>query len=111
MSAKTSGLSLNKWASRRVKPLEKVILDEGYEQAKGEVDLFAMDAAACIEQCARYPNYISINAGPSGKPARKFCSVCGQQGQYSCTRCGMRYCSIKCNNQHKDTRCMKLSLF
>jgi zinc finger HIT domain-containing protein 1 len=112
LSSKASGgLSLSKWATRRIKSLEKVILDEGYDQAKGDGDLFAMDASACIEQCGRYPNYISINAGQSDKPARKFCSVCGHQGQYSCTRCGMRYCSIKCNNHHKETRCMKFSLF
>jgi hypothetical protein len=106
----SGGLSLGKWASRRKKPLEKIILDEGYEQAKSG-DLFAMDASACIEQCGRYPNYLSINAAPSGKPNRKFCSVCGLLGQYACTRCGMRYCSIKCNSHHKETRCMKFSLF
>jgi zinc finger HIT domain-containing protein 1 len=108
--AKSSGLSLNKWASRRIKPLEKIILEQGYDQSSLG-DLFARDSSACIEQCGRYPNYVSVNAASSGKPARKFCSVCGLLGHYSCTRCGMRYCSIKCNNHHKETRCMKFSLF
>lgn len=111
LAAKASaGLSLGKWAARRVKSLEKIILDESYDQAK-RGDLFARDASACIEQCGRYPNYLSANAAPSGKPPRKFCTVCGHQGQYSCTRCGMRYCSLKCNANHKETRCMKFSLF
>ncbi len=29
---------------------------------------------------------------------------------YNCTRCGMRYCSIKCNETHKETRCMKFTM-
>jgi zinc finger HIT domain-containing protein 1 len=106
----SGGLSLSKWASRKVKLLEKIVLEEGYDQGKVG-DLFAMDASACIEQCGRYPNYLSINASQSTRPPRKFCSVCGHKGEYACTRCGMRYCSIKCNNHHKETRCMKFSLF
>ena len=110
LAKSTAGLSLSKWAMRRVKPLEKVILEQGYDQARLD-DLFAMDALACVERCGHYPNYLSVNADPSGQPARKFCSVCGHGGTYTCTRCGMRYCSIKCNNHHKETRCMKFSLF
>ena len=27
---------------------------------------------------------------------------------YTCTQCGSRFCSIKCNSTHKETRCLKL---
>ena len=58
-----------------------------------------------------YPNYLSVAAAPSTRPPRHFCSVCGFIGQYSCTRCGMRYCSLKCNANHKETRCLKYGNF
>ncbi len=106
----SSGLSLSKWSSKRVKPLEKIILEQGYDQARSD-DLFALNVMSCVELCNRYPNDLSINAAQSSKPVRKFCSVCGHAGQYACTRCGMRYCSIKCNSHHKETGCMKFSLF
>lgn len=56
-------------------------------------------------------NYHTIAAGPSVLPMRQcFCSVCGYIGHYSCTRCGSKFCSIKCNESHKETRCFKFSI-
>lgn len=56
-------------------------------------------------------NYYTIAARPSAFPARQcFCSVCGFIGHYSCTRCGSKFCSIKCNESHKETRCFKFSM-
>lgn len=104
------GVNLNKWALRRVKPLERVVFEEGYGD-KDEDDLFAQSSDACVVKLGVYPNYYSINAVPSELPSRKFCSVCGLEGIYSCLRCGMRYCNIKCQNQHKETRCLKFNLF
>ena len=54
--------------------------------------------------------YDMIAAAPSKIPSRKFCSVCGYIGQYTCTRCGSRFCSIRCNSNHKETRCLKFSI-
>lgn len=56
------------------------------------------------------PDYWSAAATSSALPARQnFCSVCGYIGNYSCVRCGSRFCSIKCNTNHKETRCLKFS--
>eukprot|EP00884_Botryococcus_braunii_P013077 jgi/Botrbrau1/21770/Bobra.43_1s0160.1 len=44
---------------------------------------------------------------PSHGAPRKWCSVCGFAAPYTCTRCGVRFCSRKCFNTHKDTRCLK----
>lgn len=104
------GVKLNKWALRRVKPLERLVFEEGYNKGK-EDDLFGTSADTCIVRLGTYPNYASINADSSSLPPRKFCSVCGLDGIYACSRCGMRYCTIKCNNQHKETRCLKFALF
>ena len=84
--------------------------EEGYGN-KNEDDLFTQNAEACIVKLGVYPNYYSVNAAPSELPSRKFCSVCGLEGIYGCLRCGMRYCNIKCQNQHKETRCLKFNLF
>ena len=54
-------------------------------------------------------NYKTIAAGPSSKPQRHFCSVCGFFGSYTCTRCGLRFCGLRCQQTHKETRCLKFS--
>ncbi|CAO4379951.1 unnamed protein product [Caenorhabditis nigoni] len=51
--------------------------------------------------------YFLSTAPPSSKPPRKFCAACGKMSNYSCTRCGARYCGIRCRDVHNDTRCMK----
>lgn len=78
-------------SNRKPRSLEQVIYEMGYENQDS-------------------PNYGTISAGPSSKPARKFCSVCGYFGVYACTRCGMRYCSQKCQDHHRETRCLKFAL-
>ena len=54
--------------------------------------------------------YDVVAAGPSARPQRHFCSVCGFIGSYTCSRCGSRFCSVRCNNSHKETRCLKFSI-
>jgi len=55
----------------------------------------------------RVINYISAQAPPSSKPLRHFCAVCGFTSAYTCIVCGMRYCSLPCQETHRDTRCLK----
>lgn len=52
-------------------------------------------------------NYISAQAPASIKPQRHFCAVCGFQSGYTCIVCGIRYCSLPCQETHRDTRCLK----
>ncbi|KAL7678566.1 putative Rab-GTPase-TBC domain, calponin domain, Zinc finger, HIT-type, CH domain superfamily [Plasmopara halstedii] len=59
---------------------------------------------------AEKPNYLTVAAGPSTFPARKFCCVCGFFANYSCRRCGSKYCSVGCENHHKESGCMKFGL-
>ncbi|CCI42802.1 unnamed protein product [Albugo candida] len=56
------------------------------------------------------PNYLTAAAKPSTTPARHFCCICGYFASYSCTRCGSRFCRIKCGDQHKKTGCLKFGL-
>ncbi|CAJ0572320.1 unnamed protein product, partial [Mesorhabditis spiculigera] len=44
---------------------------------------------------------------PAQNPPRKFCNVCGLFSAYNCTKCGSGFCSIECQDVHKETRCMK----
>jgi len=53
------------------------------------------------------PNYSMAEASESIYPRRNFCSVCGYFSYYTCVQCGSRFCSIKCQATHKDTRCLK----
>lgn len=75
--------------SYRVRNLEHVIAEEEYDS----------DSV----------NYKTIAAGPSVKPQRHFCSVCGFFGTYTCTRCGLRFCGMRCQQTHKETRCLKFA--
>lgn len=45
---------------------------------------------------------------PPKYPVKTLCSICGYQGVYSCTKCGLKYCSLACDLTHKETRCLKL---
>lgn len=36
---------------------------------------------------------------------KKLCSICGDSSPSSCVYCGLRVCSVKCSNVHKETRC------
>ncbi|RHZ68228.1 hypothetical protein Glove_296g63 [Diversispora epigaea] len=56
------------------------------------------------------PTYLTVAAGKSRFPPRKFCSVCGFLANYSCKTCGMKYCSVKCLETHEETRCMKYTV-
>lgn len=54
------------------------------------------------------PSYLKAAVGPPSSTSRRhFCSVCGFTAGYTCVTCGMRFCSTRCQNIHKDTRCMK----
>ncbi|XP_057472383.1 SWR1 complex subunit 6-like isoform X1 [Actinidia eriantha] len=54
------------------------------------------------------PSYLRAAVGPPSSTSRRhFCTVCGFTAKYSCVRCGMRYCAIRCQNIHNDTRCLK----
>lgn len=52
-------------------------------------------------------NYLSAKVPPSKYPERHFCSVCGFESNYTCVQCGTRFCSVRCQGVHQDTRCMK----
>ncbi|XP_050230055.1 SWR1 complex subunit 6 isoform X2 [Mercurialis annua] len=54
------------------------------------------------------PSYLRAAVGPPSSSCRRhFCTVCGFASNYTCVRCGMRFCSIRCQNIHDDTRCLK----
>jgi len=58
------------------------------------------------------PSYLKAEMGPPKAEApRKFCSVCGFAGPYTCPRCGMRYCSRRCAGTHADTRCLRFTVY
>lgn len=54
------------------------------------------------------PSYLRAAVGPPSSTSRRhFCTVCGFAGNYTCVQCGMRFCCIRCQNIHNDTRCLK----
>ncbi|EXB78523.1 hypothetical protein L484_011147 [Morus notabilis] len=54
------------------------------------------------------PSYLRAAVGPPSSTSRRhFCTVCGSAASYTCVRCGVRFCSCRCQNVHNDTRCLK----
>lgn len=54
------------------------------------------------------PSYLRAAVGPPrSSSCRHFCTVCGFTANYTCVRCGIRFCSRRCQNIHNDTRCLK----
>ena len=110
--AKLAGSGLSKWALRRNKTLERIIHEQVYDTEDGSYgyrgDFFGKDRSVLVVRCGRFPNYNTINAAPSKLPSRKFCSVCGLDGVYSCTRCGSKCCSQHCMSHHKESLCLRI---
>ncbi|KAK9464124.1 uncharacterized protein V1516DRAFT_669621 [Lipomyces oligophaga] len=50
----------------------------------------------------------AVTVGPSRYPGRHICSVCGYWGPITCIRCSARYCSMACEDVHRETRCLKV---
>lgn len=50
---------------------------------------------------------LNLSTPPARYPLKHLCGICGFQGVYVCIRCGLRYCSLKCDSTHKETRCLK----
>ncbi|XP_074302526.1 SWR1 complex subunit 6-like [Silene latifolia] len=54
------------------------------------------------------PTYLRAADGPpTSTSPRNFCTVCGFSANYTCVRCGVRFCCIRCQHIHNDTRCLK----
>lgn len=54
------------------------------------------------------PSYLRAAVGPPSSSSRRhFCTVCGFTANYTCVQCGMRFCSIRCQTIHNETRCLK----
>jgi len=51
--------------------------------------------------------YHQAAAKMSFRPVRHFCTICGYWGSYVCIKCRARYCSLVCQETHKETRCLK----
>lgn len=75
------------------RPFAKVLEDSGLHET--------------ASRTAAAPNWVSCTAGPPRRPRRWFCAMCGAQGIYQCPVCKTRFCSKKCNDAHKDVRCLK----
>ncbi|KAG0253400.1 hypothetical protein DFQ27_007434 [Actinomortierella ambigua] len=67
-----------------------------------------LDESGLLQQDPSIPSYLTAAMGPSQYPERQFCSVCGWRGTYRCFRCGMRYCDLRCQKTHEETRLEKL---
>ncbi|KAI9596006.1 hypothetical protein BDF19DRAFT_439338 [Syncephalis fuscata] len=100
---RTDVISSNELARSSRRPKGKVTA-----LAKGRWTLATLIAESQISRLpADVPTYLTAAIGPSTQPSRKFCSVCGFVAGYTCTRCGMQYCTLNCLETHKETRCMK----
>lgn len=78
------------------------------DKTRGPKNLRDWIEEAELDELSTEPNYLTAVTGPPKTMApRKFCSVCGSMSPYTCTRCGSRFCSVRCSIIHTDTRCLK----
>ena len=84
----------------------------GKKGQRGKLDLakvFYQEFYESGSELMNFQNYLSVAAKPSKTPRRFFCSVCGYNSKYQCARCGLRYCTMRCGETHKETRCIKFA--
>ncbi|RYG42380.1 hypothetical protein EON68_01890 [archaeon] len=118
--AAQAAAALKKMKERRAKSrrLAEIVADEAGVMAQsvdattGVVDLYAaLDAVAPLVSEALPAHapaallYLRAGAAAPVYPASRLCSVCGMRSAYTCARCGARFCCVRCNEQHKETRC------
>lgn len=104
---KSSSSGPAKRKTRQAKAAERV---GGAQLRKGNPRSFLeLLQDAGLETLPPYvPSYLTAAVGPSSLTSRRhFCSVCGYIAPYTCVRCGSRFCSVKCQTVHNDTRCQK----
>eukprot|EP00250_Pteridium_aquilinum_P035205 c8871_g1_i1 orf=201-731(+) len=89
--------------TRQARALEKLA---SAKKTRSFLDLLQ---EANLEALPSYvPTYLRAAVGPPSSSARRhFCSVCGYFANYTCTVCGARFCCIRCQKVHVDTRCQK----
>lgn len=89
------------------------------EGAAGVPSLPAVNAAVVAAyHSGRYDNvkalpaavqYALAGVGAPSLPITPYCSECGNRAPYKCVRCGATYCTIRCGDQHKETRCLSMT--
>jgi len=99
-------LSLFQDESPEKRPKRKSRTTEYYKQRfrKNFAQLLEEEAA---HQAPNQPNYLTAQVPESTRPPRKLCAVCGFPAPYVCVTCGTRYCTLRCQETHQDTRCLK----
>ena len=55
------------------------------------------------------PTFLSVTVSPSLRPPRHLCSVCGFVAAYTCQQCSARFCSVRCDTEHKAARCNRFT--
>ncbi|CAF1698514.1 hypothetical protein BRARA_C01135 [Brassica rapa] len=90
----------SKRKTRQAKALEARKAPKSFTELLQEANLESLPS--------HVPTYLKAAVGPPSSSSRRhFCTVCGYIAGYNCCLCGMRFCSIRCQNIHKDTRCQK----
>ena len=74
---------------------------------KRNLSLIIEEQCCSKESKPESSNYLKAVAPASKFPKRHFCAVCGYQAPYTCCQCGTRFCTIRCKETHKETRCLK----
>ena len=80
------------------------------KRKKANKKRFPKSFAAMLEESVQATDaarYTAAQVPLSRLPPRNFCSVCGYTSCYKCIVCGTKYCSIKCQGTHVETRCLK----
>lgn len=83
----------------------------GLLETKGPKTFMALLEEAELDLLPRdEPSYASAAVQASKvASSRPWCTVCGFQAPYTCTRCSSRFCSRKCYALHSETRCLKFT--
>lgn len=102
---KTSRRKTRQGGDPKPAPVQKTLV--GKRTIRGKLNLAKLFYQEFEDD--EHQNYLTHAAKPSIYPPRKFCSVCNYFAEYQCTRCGLRTCSLKCDETHRETKCIKFA--
>ncbi|KAF4653600.1 Zinc finger HIT domain-containing protein 1 [Perkinsus olseni] len=94
--------------SRKADATEQSVI--GTKRERKTLEMILVEDRAEAEKNPNLVNtFEACEVGESRYPSAKICSVCLYLAKYQCARCGMLYCSKRCHDIHRETKCIKFA--
>jgi zinc finger HIT domain-containing protein 1 len=114
LSKDDSDYEMDEDGAEKKKRVRKITTKAANEIRFGKINVIKYFNKEVISgEDAAFPNYNNIQIKPlkinkrGNNISYKICNVCFGFANYTCPRCGDRYCTKECFKTHKEVKCVK----